>query len=338
MRAHLLLLILLIPKPAGADSWVAVEAPFAVAASDAQSNAFRPGVMPAVAAYTENELFALGVRLRGGVLSDGPAPGGGLADPALGGVMTASVAIRVPIKRAWVEAAFGGGITGHDIVPAFELGVGWAFALGKFDVGPSLRYMRLTAKPMDTFGSADLALLGVDVRFGRQRPERALPPPRVAPKPIPVPDPIRVVEHSPPPPPLLPPPPPAGETLAEGIVLENDRIVLEERVLFRVNRSEVGASGKNVLAALAKVWRAHPDWKHITVEGHADATGTTTRNQQLSEERAGHVKAALVSFGCADVAISVVGYGTSRIRDAGTDEGAHARNRRVEFVIDRSVP
>ena len=71
----------------------------------------------------------------------------------------------------------GGGITGDDLVPAVEAGVGWSMAIGKLDIGPSARYVRVVSNDsMHAFGSADLALFGVDVRFGRQRKARVVAP------------------------------------------------------------------------------------------------------------------------------------------------------------------
>ena len=326
---------------AHADGWLVVEAPISIATSDAQAGAFRPGVMPAVGAYIENR-FAIGVRLRGGILRDGPSPGANLADPGGGGLTTASLAVRFG-GRLWAEFAAGGGITGDDLVPAVEAGVGWSMAIGKLDIGPSARYVRVVSNDsMHAFGSADLALFGVDVRFGRQRKARVAAPVTVerveAVAAVEVHrDHDRVVEQE------------AGCTvdaqgcpatpveLAEDIVIQDDRIVLEERVLFAFARARVRSGGREVLARLVEVWRDHPEWMRITIEGHADVRGTDEYNQWLSEERARRVRAVMVKLGVAEDTITVVGYGRTRPRDAASSEGAHARNRRVEFVIDRHV-
>ncbi len=326
---------------AHADRWLVVEAPMAIATSDAQSGAFRPGLMPAVGVYTESR-FALGFRLRGGVLRDGPTPGENLADPGMGGLTTASVAVRFG-GRAWLELAAGGGLTGSDLVPAVEVGVGWSMSVGKLDIGPSARYVRVVSRDaMHAFGDAELALVGVDVRFGRKRPARAVAPVRFERTPDPVVvevsrDRDRVVERETGCVVDAEGCPSAPVVLAPDLVMQDDRIVLEERVLFAFDRARVRSGGREVLARLIKVWGEHPEWLHITVEGHADERGTEGYNQWLSEERAGRVRAAMIKLGAPADAITVVGYGRTRPRDQAATEAAYERNRRVEFVIDRHV-
>src|SRR5689334_2260056 len=130
----------LAPALAHAEGWLVAEAPAAIAVSDAQSGVFRPGAMPAVGAYADNGWFAIGARLRAGVLRNGPGPGNGYADPGVGGLMTAGLAMRVHSHGAWAELVGGGGLTGEDWVPTVEAGVGYLFAVGDYDVGPSARF------------------------------------------------------------------------------------------------------------------------------------------------------------------------------------------------------
>ena len=47
-----------------------VEAPAAIAVSDAQAGVFRPGAMPAFGAYADNGWLALGARARAGILRE----------------------------------------------------------------------------------------------------------------------------------------------------------------------------------------------------------------------------------------------------------------------------
>ncbi|MEO8698394.1 MAG: OmpA family protein [Kofleriaceae bacterium] len=324
---------------ATADGWIVAEAPAAMAVSDAQEGIFRPGLMPAFGVYADNGRLALGLRVRAGVLRNGPAPAAGLDDPSYGGLTTGGVAARFLFGRGWAEIVGGGGITGKDFVPTFEVGVGWAMAVGKVDIGPSLRYLRVISRdPMDVFGTAELALVGIDVRFGKERPHRrALP---VAPV-------IRqeaVVEAD----------VPAtndgdvalereascadtvdGCRISEEIVVLDDRIILDERVLFDLARSRVRSRGREVVAEIVALWRRHPDWKTITVEGHADVRGTDEFNLDLSQKRAERVRELMVTLGCQPAQITATGFGRSRVRDPGDTEIAHQRNRRVEFVIER---
>jgi outer membrane protein OmpA-like peptidoglycan-associated protein len=118
------------------------------------------------------------------------------------------------------------------------------------------------------------------------------------------------------------------------IVLENDRIVLEERVLFAFERARVMHEARPILRAIVKMKEQHPEWVSLRIEGHADARGDERYNQELSERRANHVMEELIKLGIPASQIHAVGFGASRLRDKRDDEDAHQRNRRVEFVVE----
>ena len=70
----------------------------------------------------------------------------------------------------------------------------------------------------------------------------------------------------------------------------------------------------------------------LAIEGHTDNIGSDAANQQLSEQRAQAVVAALVQGGIAADRLSAAGFGASKpIADNNTSEG-RAKNRRVELV------
>ncbi len=120
----------------------------------------------------------------------------------------------------------------------------------------------------------------------------------------------------------------------EGLVtMIDDRIVLDERVLFDFNRARVKSRARPVLSAIAELYRQHPEWTRLRVEGHADVRGDTAFNQRLSELRARQVVLALIENGIPAERIDGVGYGESRPRVHGSSEEAHQANRRVEFVV-----
>jgi outer membrane protein OmpA-like peptidoglycan-associated protein len=265
-----------------------------------------------------------------------------MKDPGMGGLATLGLAVRLAHGPAWIEGVAGAGMTGPDWVPAIEAGVGWTFAAGAVDIGPSARVLHVVARdPMDAFGSANLVLVGVDARFGRDR----------APRPRSV-----VLAAAPQAPRAIVPPPVAerdgdgisdadvgcevdaeGCEVATDIVVHDDRIVLDDRVLFDFNQARVRSRGRELVTEIAEMWRVHPAWKRMTVEGHADVRGSDAYNQELSQRRADRVKAQLVKNGFDADRIDAVGYGRSRPRDPGDSEEAHHRNRRVEFVIERET-
>jgi outer membrane protein OmpA-like peptidoglycan-associated protein len=325
---------------AHAEPFIAVDIDGAVPVSSAQAGVFRPGIMPAAGAYLGGDALAIGARLRLGVLRDGPAPDGNREDPSLGGLGSVGLAMRARVKSIWLEGVVGAGVTGDDLAPVFEVGVGWQLAVGRLDIGPSVRYVHVVAaQGMNTLGDAGIALVGVDVAFGRRRQHRE----RAA------------IELPPPPPP--PPPPVTIEADHEAIVdrdtsceldgegcaatpiaVVDDRIVLDERVLFDVDHARVKSRGRRMIAQIVALWQQHPEWVRMTIEGHTDVRGGEAYNQDLSERRAERVRDVFVKLGIAADHLEAIGYGRTRPRDPGTTEEAHQHNRRVEFVIERRQP
>ena len=71
----------------------------------------------------------------------------------------------------------------------------------------------------------------------------------------------------------------------------------------------------------------------IVVEGHTDADGSDTYNQDLSERRAKTVGNYLIQNSVSSSRLTTVGYGeTQALADNSTDAGK-ASNRRVEIAI-----
>ena len=120
----------------------------------------------------------------------------------------------------------------------------------------------------------------------------------------------------------------------QGLIeMHNDRIVLEEEVLFDFERARVKNAARPVLDAIYKLYKQHPEWMKIRIEGHADQRGNEAFNQELSERRANNVLEHLVKLGIPQALIESAGYGSTRPRDKRDLEGAYQRNRRVEFVV-----
>lgn len=120
----------------------------------------------------------------------------------------------------------------------------------------------------------------------------------------------------------------------EGLIqMIDDRIVLEERVLFDLERARVKRAARPVLRAIVNLVAQHPEWVRIRIEGHADVRGEEEYNRALSQRRADRVKESLIELGLPPGPMESVGFGSSRPRDKRDVEEAHARNRRVEFVV-----
>ncbi len=345
--ARLAAALALLPVAAHADGLIIAEVPAALAVSGPQADAFRTGAMPAVGGYVDSGHGEFGVRLRVGVLGNGPAPGNNERDPGVGGLATAGFAYRLPIGAGWVEGVLGGGITGRDVVPAVEIGAGWEFEIAGVQAGPAVRYLYVDGHDAMGFGSASIVLVGVDVQFGKHRRAPVATEQHVA----------RIA----PPPPVAPPPAALDDddeklvdrdtgcmqdgegceiAIVDGepLVMHDHRIVLDDRVLFDTDRAKVKSEGYDTIAAIARAWRKHPEWLHVTIEGHADTRGADDYNMDLSKRRADHVRALFVRDGIAPDQVEAVGYGRTRPRDPGQTEAAHQHNRRVEFAVDQTAP
>jgi peptidoglycan-associated lipoprotein len=83
------------------------------------------------------------------------------------------------------------------------------------------------------------------------------------------------------------------------------------------------------------LWLQNHRSAQVTVEGHCDERGTAEYNLALGDQRARATRDYLVSLGVAGERLKIVSYGKERPLDTGTDESAHARNRRAHFVVSR---
>ena len=116
-----------------------------------------------------------------------------------------------------------------------------------------------------------------------------------------------------------------------------DKIVLDDRVHFYVNSFVIRKVSHPLLSRLAKLVGDHPEYSHISVEGHADENGPDDFNQKLSEDRARAVMDFLIKNGIAKERLSSVGYGSTRPLVDKKSEYALLLNRRVEFTVTREL-
>lgn len=114
-----------------------------------------------------------------------------------------------------------------------------------------------------------------------------------------------------------------------------DKIVLDERVHFAVNMAVVRRVSYPLLRRVAKLLSEHPDYTHIEILGHADKTGNTERNRDLSERRAKAVMEFLIEQGIERSRLSYRGMGDDYPLLDKETEWALFMNRRVEFKITR---
>ncbi|MBX2889367.1 MAG: OmpA family protein [Saprospiraceae bacterium] len=105
-----------------------------------------------------------------------------------------------------------------------------------------------------------------------------------------------------------------------------------KNILFVKGKSTMLSGSFAELDNLAAMLQRHPSLR-VTIEGHTDNVGDAEKNMTLSKERAQMVAAYLSQKGVAPERITANGYGGTRPLTTEDTPEAHAKNRRVEFII-----
>jgi peptidoglycan-associated lipoprotein len=108
--------------------------------------------------------------------------------------------------------------------------------------------------------------------------------------------------------------------------------LLAKRVVyFDFDSSEIKGEGTDIVAAHAKYLATHAGTR-VRLEGNTDDRGSREYNIGLGERRAQAVRRAMLLQGATEAQVATVSYGAERPAVVGNDEGAWAKNRRVEIV------
>jgi outer membrane protein OmpA-like peptidoglycan-associated protein len=107
-------------------------------------------------------------------------------------------------------------------------------------------------------------------------------------------------------------------TLKSDVMFDHDSATLKPGAYVELDR---------IAGILAGILNEYPETV-VRVEGHTDASGSETYNQQLSERRANAVKNALIQRGVNPGRIVALGFGESMPVSSSPDI-----NRRVSIVI-----
>ncbi|MEM9862714.1 MAG: OmpA family protein [Myxococcota bacterium] len=407
------------PAETSAERWlIHLEPAVGLSLGQPQSDRFGPAIVGAFGvSRSVAPAFLIGLRLRGGLLFDGPTPSNeAIADPGIGTFSSLGLAFRLrPFGRGddprrgtglWLEALGSVTLTGGDIRPSFEAGVGWGFEVGDVDLGPAVRYMHVIQPGEDNLDNRDakMLILGLELTFldGRDAPAVVETAPSQRDRdydtildvddPCPdeaedfdafededgcpdldndgdgisdnldecpndpedadgfededgCPEPdndrdgiLDVDDACPDEPEVVNGVDDQDGCPDEGLIeMIDDRIVLEETVLFDFERARVKSRARPILAAIVELVRQHPEWTRMRIEGHADVRGNAAYNRTLSERRARNVLRALVDAGLDPSRADSMGFGSDNPRDLGDSEQSHQRNRRVEFVVLQQV-
>lgn len=118
----------------------------------------------------------------------------------------------------------------------------------------------------------------------------------------------------------------AAETTARA------RAILEERVQFDYDASDLRVDAEEALGRKVPILRANPGVR-MRIVGHADERGSVEYNLALGMRRANAVRDYLVGFGIDASRFDTGSMGEDIPLDRGSSEAAWARNRRAEFSI-----
>jgi outer membrane protein OmpA-like peptidoglycan-associated protein len=117
------------------------------------------------------------------------------------------------------------------------------------------------------------------------------------------------------------------------IVIKSGKTTVLQPVHFARNKETILPNSFPMLQEVAKTMVANQQIKRVSIEGHADDTGTKSWNQKLSEKRAKSVMDFLIKAGVKRQRLEYHGFGDTRPLSADRSEEARAFNRRVEFRI-----
>jgi peptidoglycan-associated lipoprotein len=132
--------------------------------------------------------------------------------------------------------------------------------------------------------------------------------------------------------PTIPYTPVSMEKIPDGLLDDAHRAVLEQRIYFGFDQSDLSAAARQALEEKAEVLRATPSLS-LRIEGHADERGSDEYNLALSQRRSAAAKRFLAGLGISSDRVETVGYGEEQPLDQEESEAAWARNRRDEFRV-----
>jgi peptidoglycan-associated lipoprotein len=105
-------------------------------------------------------------------------------------------------------------------------------------------------------------------------------------------------------------------------------------VYFGFDSYSIEEASVSRLTEAAKLLRSYPQVA-VRLEGHCDERGTTEYNLALGEKRSVAVRDYLVNLGVERSRLATVSFGKEKPADLGHNEISWAKNRRVEFVVEK---
>jgi outer membrane protein OmpA-like peptidoglycan-associated protein len=113
---------------------------------------------------------------------------------------------------------------------------------------------------------------------------------------------------------------------------ERGMVITLGDVLFDTNQAQLKPGGMRNVQKLADFFKQYPQ-RTVMIEGFTDSTGTSGRNQELSEQRAYAVRTALLGMGVGADRINSRGYGPAYPVATNDTAAGRQQNRRVEIIV-----
>ncbi len=124
--------------------------------------------------------------------------------------------------------------------------------------------------------------------------------------------------------------PPTEEEI-EDLQVDLDALLEGKVVEFATKSHELTEKGVSLLDEVIVALQMAPNVR-VQIAGHTDSRGSSSDNQQLSEDRANAVFDYLVAKGMPEDRFDVIGYGEDNPTDTNNTAEGRAHNRRIEFI------
>lgn len=131
---------------------------------------------------------------------------------------------------------------------------------------------------------------------------------------------------------LCPDTPPNMKVDSSGCVIK--QTVVFNNINFEPAKDELTNEAKKILDGIAEGLKGQPTME-VEIGGHTDSLGTQSYNLTLSQQRALAVKAYLIGKGISPSRLQAEGYGEFNPIADNNSEAGRAKNRRVEFKINK---
>ncbi len=114
--------------------------------------------------------------------------------------------------------------------------------------------------------------------------------------------------------------------------LREGQVLSFSNIYFEVASSTIQPQSYGVLDQIVEMLKEN-EGARVQIAGHTDSDGSSSYNQQLSEQRAASVFQYLVNHGISASRLETIGFGESQPAVPNTSAANKAQNRRIEFTV-----